>query len=96
MGVDVDTFEEGLKDAFYMNPNILFVGHRELIQPKELEYILMLAENTLLILNLPTVDKAFIELSKPLLRAWVHVESGMEGTVCLSFKDTEPQAQENH
>ncbi len=96
VGVDVDTFEEGLKDAFYMNPNILFVGHRELIQPKELEYILMLAENTLLILNLPTVDKAFIELSKPLLRAWVHVESGMEGTVCLSFKDTEPQAQENH
>ncbi len=96
VGVDVDTFEEGLRDAFYMNPNILFMGYRELIQPKEMEYMLMLAENTLLILNLPAVDKAFVELCRPLLRAWVHVDSDMDGTLSVSFKDTEPQAQESH
>jgi len=92
VGVDVDTFEEGLRDAFYMNPNILFMGFRELIPSKEMEYMLMLAENTLLLLNIPVVDKAFLELPKPLLRAWVQVDSNMDGTISLSFKDTEPQA----
>jgi len=94
VGVDVDTFKEGLRDAFYMNPNILFMGFRELIPSKEMEHMLMLAENTLLLLNIPVVDKAFLELPKPLLRAWVQVDSNMDGTVSLSFKDTEPQAQE--
>ncbi len=96
VGVDVDTFEEGLKDVFHMGPHILFVGYRESIPLKEVEYMLKLAENTLLLLNIPTVDKSFIEISQSLFRAWVYVVGGADDTVSLSFKDIKPQAQENH
>lgn len=95
VGVDVDTFEEGLRDAFYMSPNVLFMGYREVIPSRDMEYILRLAENTLLLLNVPVVDKAFLELSEPLLRSWVYVNSDADGTVSLIFRGTEPQALES-
>ncbi|MEJ5339701.1 MAG: twitching motility protein [Aquificaceae bacterium] len=95
VGVDVDTFEEGLKDAFYMNPNVLFMGYREVIPSRDMEYMLRLAENTLLLLNMPVVDKTFLELSEPLLRSWVYVNSDADGTVSLTFRGTEPQALES-
>jgi len=95
VGVDVDTYEEGLRDAFYMNPHIIFMGYREVIPAKEAEYLLRLAEDALFLLNAPSLDKVFTEFFKPLIRAWVYVSSNTDGTISLSFKDTEPQAQEN-
>ncbi len=95
VGVDVDSFEEGLRDALYMNPHIIFMGYRELIPAKELEYMLRLAENTLLLLNASALEKSLAEHSEPLLRAWVQVKSNMDGTVSLIFRDTELQASES-
>ncbi len=95
VGVDVDTFEEGLKDAIYMNPNILFMGYRDAVPPKEIIYMNMLAENTLLILNMPHADKTLVGISKSLIRAWVHVEDNADGTISLNFIDTKPQALES-
>lgn len=95
VGVDVDSFEEGLKDAFYMNPHILFMGYKEVIPSIEVEYILRLAENTFILLNMPVVDKAFLELSEPYLRAWVYVNTDKDGTMSLNFKDIGPQVLEN-
>ncbi len=95
IGVDVDTFEEGLRDAFYMNPHIIFMGYREMIPAKETEYLLRLAENALILLNTPALDKVSTEFFKPFIKAWVYVNGNTDGTLSLSFKDTEPQAQEN-
>lgn len=96
VGMDVDTFEEGLRDALYMGPHILFLGYRDTLPPREVEYTVRIAENSLVLLNMPLSDRTFVELSRSILRAWVRVDTTSEGTLSLSLRDTEPQAQESH
>ncbi len=97
VGVDVENFEEGVRDAFYINPDILYLGQRELIPQKEVEYLKRLVEEeTLIFLNLPVVEKELLNSFEGYLRIWINLEIGEKGFCTLNFKHTEPQALENH
>lgn len=97
VGVDVETFEEALRDTLQMNADILYLGQRDTIPTKEQEQILKLIESsTLVFLSLPSIDKYIFEDFKEHLRGWVEVEITEEGLVHCSFKHTEPQAEESH
>lgn len=95
VGMDVDSFEEGLKDALYLSPHILYMGHRELLTAVEVEYITRLAESTLVILNLSVSDRQLLESIRPLLRAWAYVGSEPDGTLTVTFKDIAPEVSES-
>lgn len=97
VGVDVESFEEGVKDAFYINPDILYLGQREIIPMREVEYLKRMAEEeTLILLSLPVVEKDLLNSFEGYLKAWVNLEVEEKGLFTLNFKHTEPQAWENH
>ncbi|MCS6958024.1 MAG: twitching motility protein [Aquificaceae bacterium] len=96
VGVDVESFEEGLRDTLYLNPDILYVGQRDFIPSKEIEHILRIIEsNTLVILNLPVVGESFFKSFRDHVRVWVDVETKHNGETRLFLKDIQPQALEN-
>lgn len=60
VGVDVETFEEGVKDAFYINPDILYLGQRGSILIREVEHLKRIAEEeTLILLSLQWLKGSF-------------------------------------
>ncbi len=97
VGVDVESFEEGVKDAFYINPDILYLGQREMIiSIKEVDYLRkLLGKETLIFLSLSAVEKDLLDSFEGYIRAWVALERGEKGLYKLSFKHTEPQASES-
>jgi len=97
VGVDVESFEEGVKDAFYINPDILYLGQREIIPVKEVDYLKrLLEEETLIFLSLSVVEKDLLNSFEGYIRAWVSLEMEEKGLCTLSFKHTELRASENH
>ncbi|MCX8164901.1 MAG: twitching motility protein [Aquificaceae bacterium] len=93
VGVDVESFEEGLKDALHMHPDIIYIGQREVISPKEQEQILRIIESeSLLILNLPFVDRILLQNFSAYLKAWIEVNAGEDGALHCHFKHIQPQA----
>ncbi|MCS7262363.1 MAG: twitching motility protein [Aquificaceae bacterium] len=92
VGVDTETFEEALRDALHMNPDILYMGQRDAIPAKEQEQILNLVDsNTLVFLSMP--HKHLTEDFREYLRAWVEVDITEEGIIHSTIKHTEPQAE---
>lgn len=70
VGVDVESFEEGVKDAFYINPDILYLGQREIIPVKEVDYLKrLLEEETLIFLSLSVVEKDLLNSFEGYIRA---------------------------
>jgi twitching motility protein PilT len=100
VGMDVNTFEAGLRDAIYLNPDILYMGFREPVLSGEMENLIRIVEaNTLVMLNLPTTREKNIykhlEECASCIRAIVQVEGGPQGRLKVNIKRTESQEQES-
>ncbi len=93
IGTDVESFEEGLKDAFYINPDIIFISQREVSASREMEYLKrLLEEGTFILLNAPFVEDAFLKEVEKYLRALVSLQKDEKGLFIIDFKHIEPQA----
>ncbi len=100
VGMDVNTFEAGLRDAIYLNPDILYMGFREPVLSGEMENLIRIVEaNTLVMLNLPTTREKNIykhlEECVSCIRAIVQVEGEPQGRLKVNIKRTESQEQES-
>jgi twitching motility protein PilT len=100
VGVDVENFREGLKDAFYMKPDILFVSYGDVEPVEELWHIIkLLGADTLSLvsfssLELKIIKKELGELSF-YIKAVVEVEEDTEGFKARLL-NIPHQAQESH
>ncbi|MFN7065309.1 MAG: twitching motility protein [Aquificaceae bacterium] len=98
IGTDVETFEEGIRSAFYLNPDIVYLGLnlKEGLLLKEIDYMVRLIESeTLVLLSLPLIEKELLRSFERYLKAWVSLDMDEKGLFTLSFKHIEPQALES-
>lgn len=97
LGVDVETLEEALKDAFHMNSDILYIRHRDILPSKEQDRMLRAIESySLVLLSLPTMEVSFFKELEGRLKALVEVELDEGGAFRCTFKEPAPQALKNH
>lgn len=87
VGVDVESFEEGIRDALYVNPDIFYLGGGKLYLSKEAENLIRVIEaETLLLLSTSSVDKELMNTFGSYLRGLVSLELNEDGSFSISFK----------
>lgn len=93
VGTDVSTFEEGLREALYVNPDIVYTGFTESLFSKEAEDLAMIIEsNALVMISLPSLKEKLIlrhfKESPESIKAFVQVEVEELGKLSVNIKHT--------
>ncbi|MDW8095693.1 MAG: twitching motility protein [Aquificaceae bacterium] len=90
VGADIETFEEGLKDAIYIDPHIVYVGYRETIPNSEINRLLhMLETKALILLNAPVGEEDVLEEFKGSVLTSIRLNE--EGFPMLNLESKKPQ-----
>ncbi|WP_448587824.1 twitching motility protein [Thermocrinis sp.] len=93
IGVDVESWEEALRDATLINPDVLYLGFKELFDREETNNIVrIMGMGALVILNLPYFSKEKIltdlEELKAFLKKMILVESSEDRDILrITFKE---------
>ncbi|WP_340695621.1 ATPase, T2SS/T4P/T4SS family [Hydrogenobacter thermophilus] len=93
VGIDTPTFEEGLKDVAYINPDIVYVAYGEILPDEDVFHIVKVAQlNTLVIfyspyMNEEAVFKSF-EKHKRIVKAVIKVEQAPEEKLHVIITNT--------
>ncbi|SHK24862.1 ATPase, T2SS/T4P/T4SS family [Thermocrinis minervae] len=83
-GVDVETFEEALRNAFLIDPDIVYIGYREFISEKDAKNVLRLVDtDTVVFIHAPYLEKDHFLKEFPYLKKhikyYVVVEKDKDG-----------------
>jgi len=100
VGTDVDSFEDGLREAFYINPQMVFVGFKDEVPANDLERLLrILCSSSLVLVHLPVADTSSAISTaytlKDSVKALVEVHSSPSGMPQVSIKHIQPQEWES-
>lgn len=92
LGVDANSLEDALRDAFHMNPDIIYISYRDILPIKEQDHLLSLIQSySLVLLSLPVIDTSLLKNLGDRLKAWIEVEHTDAGTLKCIFRELPPQ-----
>ncbi len=95
VGIDTPTFEDGLRDISYINPDFLYVGYKEVLPAEDILHIVRAVELSTLVMfyspymNEEALLKSF-EKHKKLVRAIIGIEPSQEGRLQVYITDRLP------
>ncbi len=95
VGSDVESFEEGLRDAILLNPDIIYIGFRGFLPSNELISIVRLIElNTTVVIHFPYMETSrFLQefnINKEYIKSFVIVKDSTTSKDKLSIEIIEP------
>ncbi|MCS7284978.1 MAG: twitching motility protein [Hydrogenobacter thermophilus] len=95
VGLDTPTFEEGLRDVAYVNPDIVYVSYRDILLAEEVLHIINVVDlNTLVIFHSPYMSEEAVlksfERHKKLVRSVIKVGPSDDGKLSIAITNTAP------
>lgn len=98
VGTDVESFEDGLRDALYINPQIVYVGLKDEELANNLERLVrILSSSSIVLVHLPVINATsamrFAYNLKDNIKAFVEVSANSSGLI--EVKHIQPQEWES-
>jgi twitching motility protein PilT len=95
IGIDTPSFEDGLRDVAYVNPDLLYVSYKEVLPTEDIFHIVRVVElSTLVMFYCPYMSEELLlksfEKHKRLIRALIRVEASQEGKLQVYITDKLP------
>lgn len=95
VGIDTPTFEDGLRDVAYVNPDLLYVSYKEVLPAEDIFHIVRAVElSTLVVFYCPYMSEEMqlksFEKHKRLIRELIKVEPSQEGKLQVYITDRLP------
>ncbi|ADC88981.1 Tfp pilus assembly protein pilus retraction ATPase PilT-like protein [Thermocrinis albus DSM 14484] len=94
VGLDVESFEEGLLDAMRINPDILYINFQDVMSQRELDLLVRLSHmGTVVLLQAPVAEEHLLHST-----GVVQIEvrpSGVSGKLKVQIMETLPEEPEN-
>jgi Tfp pilus assembly protein, ATPase PilU len=99
IGTDVETLQEGLKDAMLIKPDILYIGYTERFDKREIgEIVRILESGTLVFVNIPYISQQKLAYCLKDLVSFTERIMMLEGekeVIKVSFREIQLREREN-